>query len=196
MQRKQGTRVPRSEAARIEFANSFTRQKQIDCIFSEHPISFENLDRHVCPDLGFFQIFLIVFLLAVVSSASFYNATIGPHVIIGIAVVSLAFASFRMVNKTRCPDRIKRISKATAILAGVQAILGIILFSLIHLNASVSIQNVILLFHVVMPLTIIAQASSAAAPFDIWEEKDLREKRWQSPDPPDLRNQASQGKED
>jgi hypothetical protein len=123
---------------------------------------------------SFFQIFLIVFLLSVLPSAGFlYEATIAVHVAVGIAVIFLAVTSFRLVNATTCPDRIKRISKTTAILGGVQGLLGVILLALMHFNISTTIQNLVLLLHVVNALAIIAQASSAATAFDMWEEREF-----------------------
>jgi len=120
---------------------------------------------------SFFQIFLIVFLLSVGGLS--YSLTIGLHVVIGIVVIGLAAVAFRLVMKTSCPDRIKRISKTTAILGGVQGLLGLILYALIEMNASVTLQNIVLLLHVVNALAIIAQASSAATAFDMWEEKEF-----------------------
>jgi hypothetical protein len=123
---------------------------------------------------SFAQIFLIVFLLSVVPNSGFwYNFTIDLHIAVGIVVIFLAVESFRLVKETTCPDRIKRISKTTAILGGVQGLLGVILFVLMHFNFSVAIQNFVLLLHVVNALAIIAQASSSATAFDMWEEKEF-----------------------
>ncbi len=123
---------------------------------------------------SFLQIFLVVFLLSVVQSSGFwFDLTIYLHVGIGIGVIFLATMSFRMVKDTRCPDRIKRISKTTAILGGVQGLLGVILFALTQFNVSTAIQNFVLLLHVVNALAIISQASSSATAFDMWEEKEF-----------------------
>jgi hypothetical protein len=125
---------------------------------------------------SFFQIFLIVFLLAAIvpsSTGVMYDATIGVHLVIGIVVIFLAVHAFMLVKKTSCPDRIKRITKTTAILGGVQGALGVILFTLIRFNFSPTFQHVVLLLHVVTALAIIAQASSSATAFDMWEEKEF-----------------------
>jgi hypothetical protein len=121
---------------------------------------------------SFFQIFLIVFLLSVPSNLP-YNLIIALHIVIGIVVIGLASTAFRLVRKTACPDRIKRISKTTAILGGVQGVLGVILYALIYYNASITLQDIVLLLHVVIALAIIAQASSAATAFDMWEDKEF-----------------------
>lgn len=123
---------------------------------------------------SFLQIFLIVFLLAVrPSSGLYYNVTIGLHVLIGLVVIVLAGIAFRLVRQTACPDRIKRISKTTAILGGVQGLLGVILLALIHFNINGAVQNFVLLVHVVNALAMISQASSSATAFDMWEEKEF-----------------------
>ena len=115
----------------------------------------------------------MVLLAIVPSSGVWYDATIGIHVVIGIIVIALAMFAFRLVKQTTCPDRIKRISKTTATLAGVQAILGVILEAMIMFNVSTIAQDIVLLFHVGLALTIIAQASSSATAFDMWEEKEF-----------------------
>jgi hypothetical protein len=102
-----------------------------------------------------------------------YNVTIALHDVIGIVVIALASMSFRLVRKASCPDRIKRISKTTAILGGVQGALGVILFALIYFNVNATAQNFVLLIHVVNALAIISQASSSATAFDMWEEKEF-----------------------
>jgi hypothetical protein len=124
---------------------------------------------------SFAQIFLIVFLLSVVpSSGTMYDATIGLHILIGVIVIALAGVSFRLVRKTACPDRIKRISRVTMILGGLQGVLGIILYALIRLYpGATSAQEVVLLLHVVTALAIISQASSSATAYDMWEEKEF-----------------------
>jgi hypothetical protein len=56
------------------------------------------------------------------------------------------------VRKTACPDRIKRISKATAILSVVQGLLGVILFAGIMMNFGSTFHTIILFLHVVNAL--------------------------------------------
>ena len=121
----------------------------------------------------FFQIFLIVFLLSVAVSGFWYDATIGFHVLLGILVIALGNFSFRLVRRTTCPERIRRIAKTTAILSIVQGILGLVLYALITYNASSALLDFVLLLHIVTALAIIAQASSSATAFDMWEEKEF-----------------------
>jgi hypothetical protein len=127
--------------------------------------SYENVGDNVRTDL--------VILPVLQSVGFYYDLTIGLHIVIGIAVIFFAVASFRMVRKTECPDRIKRITKTTAVLGGVQGALGIILFTLMRFNSNTTAINFVLLLHVVTALAIISQASSSATAFDMWEEKEF-----------------------
>jgi multisubunit Na+/H+ antiporter MnhF subunit len=124
---------------------------------------------------SFFQIFLIVLLVSVLptNGGLLYMATIGLHLVIGLVVIALASVAFRLLRKTNCPDRLKRISRVTAILAGFQGVLGIVLYGLMRLNVAAIWQDVVLLLHVAIALAIIAQASSTATAFDMWEEKEF-----------------------
>jgi len=90
------------------------------------------------------------------------------HSLLGVLIVILAFYNVSMISKTEAPDRIKRILKATAGMATFQGILGIALY----LNIMVG-SGIIEFLHLVISLTIIAQASSAATGYDMWEEKEF-----------------------
>ena len=95
------------------------------------------------------------------------------HAFVGLIVVGVAMASYSLVRKTACPDRIKRISKTTAILAVIQGLLGIVLLAGIILHFGTVFQDIILFIHVVNALAIITQASSSATAFDMWEQKEF-----------------------
>ena len=95
------------------------------------------------------------------------------HSAVGIIVVGVAMYSYSLVRKTACPERIKRISKTTAVLGVVQGILGLILLAGIMLHFGTMFQNIILFLHVVNALAIITQASSSATAFDMWEQKEF-----------------------
>lgn len=117
--------------------------------------------------VAFLQILIILF--PVLSSSDTYDL----HGVVGIAVVALAMYAYSMVKKTSCPDRIKRISKTTAILGVVQGVLGVILFAGIMMKFNSTFQTVILFLHVVNALAIITQAASSATAYDMWEEKEF-----------------------
>lgn len=118
--------------------------------------------------ITFIQIMIILFPIFGLTPAYYI------HGAVGVAVVGVAMYSYSLVKKTSCPDRIKRISKTTAILGGVQGILGLILFAgVVMFNFGPTIQNIVLLLHAVNALAIITQAASSATAFDMWEEKEF-----------------------
>jgi heme A synthase len=92
---------------------------------------------------------------------------------VGLVVVATAWYAYNKVRKTSCPERIKRISKTSAILGIVQGVLGLILFVGVMLNFGGLFQNIILFLHVGNALAIITQASSSATAYDMWEEGEF-----------------------
>jgi len=93
------------------------------------------------------------------------------HVVIALAVLGLAFVVYRGVNRTACPDRIKRITKTTWYLAIFQGVLGIALG--VGLSWGAVYVGVVGFVHVATALAIITQASSSATAYDMWEEKEF-----------------------
>jgi heme A synthase len=114
--------------------------------------------------VAFAQIILVFFppLMA-------FSPTLEIHSLVGIVVVVLAWYVFVLVRKTKCPDRIKRITKTTAYLGVIQVVLGLLL-ALAPLSPY---DEVILFLHAVNAVAIISQASSSATAFDMWEEGRL-----------------------
>jgi hypothetical protein len=98
-----------------------------------------------------------------------FSATLDIHLLVGLVVVVLAWYVFVLVRGTKCPDRIKRITKTTAYLGVFQAVLGLLLY----LAPLSSYDEVILFLHAVNAVAIISQASSSATAFDMWEEKQF-----------------------
>ena len=103
------------------------------------------------------------------------NTTYYLHGVVGLIVVGIAMYAYALVKRTSCPNRIKRISKTTAILGVVQGILGVALFAGLTMNLGSTFQNIILFLHVVNALAIITQAASSATAFDMWEDKEFLE---------------------
>jgi len=99
---------------------------------------------------------------------------LGVHVVIGLAILYLAFAIFRKVARTSCPDRIKRITRTTRNLAVLQAVLGIALEVGIALSFGSIYIGFVKFLHVANALAIITQASSSATAYDMWEEKEFQ----------------------
>jgi hypothetical protein len=117
--------------------------------------------------LTFFEILLVLFPVLGTSVAD------GLHVLVGIAVVAMALTVSKNVKATACPDRIKRITKATANFSIAQAVLGALIFLAMFLHAGSIIQGFITFLHVGIALAIITQASSSATSYDMWEEKEF-----------------------
>ena len=117
--------------------------------------------------ITFLQIIIIIFPVLGLTPTYYL------HTFVGLILVGVAMASYSLVRKTACPDRIKRISKTTAILAVIQGILGILLLAGIMLHFGTVFQDIILFIHVVNALAIITQASSSATAFDMWEQKEF-----------------------
>jgi len=102
-----------------------------------------------------------------------FSVSVAVHGLIGIGIVGLTFQVSRGVRRTDCPDRIKRISRTTFMLALFQGVLGIIV-ALGHVFSWPSLAVDFLLFlHLGNALAIITQASSTATSYDMWEEKEF-----------------------
>ncbi|HEY9205851.1 MAG TPA: hypothetical protein VIO58_08005 [Candidatus Methanoperedens sp.] len=121
---------------------------------------------------------LIEFLLAMTPGSS--SVLIYLHVILGIAIVGLAFYNFSGIRNTRVPGRVKRISQASLNISIMVAILGALIFldvgSLWFIPViNVSIYGLILFFHVFSSFAIITQAAAVAIAHDMWEDKEFAE---------------------
>ena len=92
------------------------------------------------------------------------------HFLVGLAVLVLAIMNYRGLTRTYAPDRLKRISKVTPGMAAFDGLLGIPLY--VFTNGTV--HWAINLLHLVVALAIIAQASSTATAYDMWEEKEFK----------------------
>ena len=119
--------------------------------------------------LAFLEIMLVLFLPFA------YAINVAIHVVIGGAILGFAFFIYRNVRRTSCPDRIKRITRATWNLCILQAALGVALVLGIVLSWGSLYATVLSFLHVGNALAIITQASSSAMAFDMWEEKEYTE---------------------
>ena len=121
-------------------------------------------------------IVLIEFLLAMTPGGS--SVLIYLHIILGVAIVGLAFYNFAGIRKTRVPSRVKRISQASFNLSIVVAILGALLFfdvgkAWVIPLTNVSFDRLILFLHVVSAFAIITQAAAVAIAYDMWEDREF-----------------------
>ncbi len=117
--------------------------------------------------VAFLQILIIMF--PILGSFPTYDL----HLVVGVAVIGLAYTIYSRVSKTDCPARIKRITKTTAYLGVSQAILGLILYLVLRFGIGMPFTGLINFIHVAVAIAMITQASSSATAFDMWEEKEF-----------------------
>ncbi|MGA3108235.1 MAG: hypothetical protein ABSD99_02085 [Candidatus Bathyarchaeia archaeon] len=116
--------------------------------------------------LAFLQIVIIVM-------PRFTLYLIDVHAILGLAILGLAHYNNAKMKHTEAPNRLKRITKSTAILATFQIILGVILYANLRMNMNLPLVGVIVFIHIVIALAIITQAASVATAYDMWEEHEF-----------------------
>ena len=117
--------------------------------------------------LAFLQIVLVT-----VDVPAFEQYLIYGHTTLGLAILALAHYDNMHIKRTSAPNRLKRIAKATAILATIQPILGgVILLNLMRV-LDVPLVGVITFLHIVIALAIITQAASVATAYDMWEDEE------------------------
>ena len=92
------------------------------------------------------------------------------HFLVGLAVLVLAITNYRALMRTSAPDRVKRISKVIPGMAALDGLLGIPLY----MFTDGTVHWAITVLHLVVALAIIAQASSTATGYDMWEEKEFK----------------------
>jgi len=95
------------------------------------------------------------------------------HVALGVAILALTQVNAAELAKKAVPDRLKRISRATANIAIAQAVLGAGVGGLMHFSLPSWVRTLAAGIHLALALTILAQASSTATSYDMWEEKEL-----------------------
>jgi hypothetical protein len=96
------------------------------------------------------------------------------HVLLGVAMLAMTQLNMRQLAALPVPDRLKRVSKVTAGFALFQIVSGLALGALGHFALTLSsVFSVIRGIHVVCALAILAQTSSVATGYDMWEEKEF-----------------------
>ena len=91
---------------------------------------------------------------------------------LGLVILALAHYDSVQIKNSEAPLRLKRIVKATAVLATIQLILGAVLFLNIRFQVGVPLIEVVSFLHLIIALAIITQASSVATAYDMWEEHE------------------------
>ena len=98
------------------------------------------------------------------------------HAFLGLFLLVMTAANSRKLAERPVPDRLKRISKVTMGFAVFQLVTGLALGGLRHLAPDVPfVIPIIHGIHVVIALAILAQTSSVATAYDMWEEKEFQE---------------------
>ncbi len=96
------------------------------------------------------------------------------HVLLGLAMWLVTRTNAQKLAALAVPPRLQRISKATANFALCQVVSGLLLGAVTHLAPKLPVAGPVFRgIHVVFALTILAQASSVATGYDMWEEKEF-----------------------
>lgn len=119
------------------------------------------------------MVWLAFLQIIIITLPRFTLFLVDAHVILGLVILALAHYDNALIKKTSTPNRLKRIVKATAVLATFQIILGAILYADLRLNVSVPLVSMISFLHIVTALAIITQAASVATAYDMWEEGEF-----------------------
>ena len=119
---------------------------------------------------------LIEFLLVMIPGGSLVLLYL--HIVLGIAIIVLAFYNFSGIRKSRVMGRVKRISQASLNLSVWAGIFGTVLFFDIGKTLTIpvintSIYGLILFFHIICAFAIITQAAAIAIAYDMWEDKEF-----------------------
>jgi hypothetical protein len=118
------------------------------------------------------MVWLVFLQIVIILMPRFTLYLVDAHVILGLAILALAHYNNAQMKHTEAPNRLKRITKSTAILATFQIILGIILYANLRMNVNVPLIEVIVVIHLVTALAIITQAASVATAYDMWENHE------------------------
>ena len=133
---------------------------------------------------------LIEFLLVMIIRGS--SVLIFLHVVLGIAIIGLAFYNFSGIRNTRIASRVKRIAQTCFNFSIAVTVLGVLLFfdvgrELVIPLINVSIYRLILFFHIFIAFAIITQASAIAIAHDMWENREFTEETETGSVPPRAR---------
>jgi hypothetical protein len=97
------------------------------------------------------------------------------HIVIGILLLYMTATNTSRLKALPVPGRLVRISRATMGFAIFQLVSGMALGGVLHLAPDFRYFPAILQgVHIVCALAILAQASSVATAYDMWEEKEFQ----------------------
>jgi hypothetical protein len=96
------------------------------------------------------------------------------HILLGLAMVVVTLINVKRLAALPAPERLKRISKVTAGFSVFQLIAGLALGGAAHWAPNLlHLSPLFRVIHAVCALAILAQASSVATAYDMWEEKEF-----------------------
>ena len=96
------------------------------------------------------------------------------HGLLGLLLLVMTVTNARKLAALPVPARLKRISKVTMGFAIFQLVTGLALGALLHLIPDLPYVAPILHgIHIVIALAILAQTSSVATAYDMWEDKEF-----------------------
>jgi len=111
------------------------------------------------------------------------------HLVLGLGIILLCYHTFRSLQMTRVPGRVKRIARASFGLSLFMGFLGILLWFNVGSHSYVlglPVYQGILILHVANALAIITQAAAVAIAYDMWEDREFEKETspGQIPSPP------------
>jgi len=96
------------------------------------------------------------------------------HGLLGLLMTVMALGNATRLAAIAVPPRLQRITKVMGGIAIFQLISGIALGGVLHLAPNLPFAGSALRgMHVICALAILAQASSVATGYDMWEEKEI-----------------------
>jgi len=96
------------------------------------------------------------------------------HAFLGLMMPVMALSNAKRLGDLPVPDRLKRISKVTAGFSVFQLVLGMAMGGVAHLGPNLPFVSPAMHgIHIVCALAILAQTSSVATAYDMWEEKEF-----------------------
>jgi hypothetical protein len=100
------------------------------------------------------------------------------HAALGIAMLVLPRRNAKELAKLAVPDRLKRISQAVVMTTTMLAVVGVLFGALKHIPGMPEVlattgASILGGFHVFIALAVLAQSSSLATGYDMWEEKEI-----------------------
>ncbi|HTY63206.1 MAG TPA: hypothetical protein VMG30_13230 [Acidobacteriota bacterium] len=102
------------------------------------------------------------------------KAGLWVHVVLGLAMLIMTLGNAKSLHALSVPSRLKRISKVTIGFAVLQVICGLGFGVVKHYLPDLpAAMQALRIAHLVCALAILAQASSLATAYDMWEEKEF-----------------------